>query len=50
MLILQSTYGPETIRAWLVGANPDLNDRPPIDLIREDEPVAVFHAAEAFCA
>jgi hypothetical protein len=50
VLILRGTYGPETIRAWLVGANPDLKDRAPIELIREDDPVPVFHAAEAFCA
>lgn len=47
-VILREAEDHATIRAWLLGANPDLEDRAPLELLREDEDVAVFHAAEAF--
>jgi hypothetical protein len=48
VLILRESYGPETIRAWLEGANPDLGDCAPIDALRQGREVDVFHAAEGF--
>ena len=47
-LILRAEYGDETIRAWLTGSNPDLNDRAPIELLHDGETVSVFNAADAF--
>jgi len=47
-LILNGAYGPETVRAWLAGANPDLGDTTPIEALREGRDVDVFHAAERF--
>jgi hypothetical protein len=48
VLILRESYGPETIRAWLEGANPDLGDVAPIDALRQGRDVDVFRAAEDF--
>jgi uncharacterized protein (DUF2384 family) len=31
---LRRVYEPEAVRAWLVGVNPQLGDRRPIDLLR----------------
>jgi hypothetical protein len=45
---LQQHYEPSTIRAFLMGANPDLQDRAPIDVIREDQGAEVVRAAEVF--
>lgn len=39
----------ETVRAWLVGMNPDLDDRAPALVLAED-PVRVLQAARAFLA
>jgi len=38
----------EGVRAWLLSTNPDLNDRTPIDLLRENEFPPVGHAADNF--
>jgi hypothetical protein len=48
VLILREAYGPETIRAWLEGANPDLGDSAPIEALRQGRDVDVFHAAKGF--
>jgi hypothetical protein len=47
-LTLSETEDDATIRAWLVGANPQLGERAPIELLREDDETAVFRAATAF--
>lgn len=38
----------ETIRAWLLGMNPDLDDEAPIEEIRNDRGSAVAEAARNF--
>lgn len=48
VLILLDSVGPQTVRAWLQGANPDLADVPPVEVLREGRDVEVFHAAESF--
>lgn len=47
-LLLQAESA-ETVRAWFVGMNPDLVDRPPAEALAED-PVGVLQAARAFLA
>lgn len=42
--------GPEVTRAWLLGANPQLDDQAPADLLREGCSAAVGRAAEAFAS
>jgi uncharacterized protein (DUF2384 family) len=39
---------PSTLRAFLMGSNPNLQDRAPIDVIRDGQGVEAVHAAEAF--
>jgi len=49
--ILGEHEQPDTIRAWLMGANPQLHDQAPVELLREaklTELTPVFHAAENF--
>jgi hypothetical protein len=48
VLILGERYEPETICAWLEGANPELGDSAPIELLRQGRDVDVFRAAEDF--
>lgn len=49
VLILKEVYGPDTIRAWLEGANPELDHQTPVDVLREkDSAVSVFQAADSF--
>jgi hypothetical protein len=48
VLILQETEQPDTIRAWLVGANPQLDDQAPVELLRNDKFVPAYKAAENF--
>jgi hypothetical protein len=38
----------EGVRAWLLSANPELNDRIPLDLLRDGEFPPVGHAADNF--
>jgi Protein of unknown function (DUF2384) len=40
--LLQARESPETVRAWLLGANPLLDGRTPVELLHEDDrpPVA----------
>lgn len=46
--ILEKQYDPETIRAWLMGMNSDMQDRAPIEVVREGEGVEAIYAAAAF--
>jgi hypothetical protein len=48
VLILRDHYGAETIRAFMVGANPDLEDRAPIDVLHDGRGAEVVRAAESF--
>lgn len=48
VLILREQYGQETIRAFMAGANPALEDRAPIEVIHSGEGTAAIRAAEAF--
>ena len=47
--LLLEREGPETVRAWFAGMNPDLDDHSPASLLATD-PVAVVGAARAFLA
>jgi hypothetical protein len=46
--LLQEVESPHVIRAWFVGINPQLEDRAPVDAIREGEFRDVLAAARAF--
>lgn len=48
VLILEAQEPAETIRAWLTSSNPILGDEVPADVLRDGDPVRVFHAARAF--
>src|SRR5262245_30721626 len=48
VLILEEREQPDTIRAWMLGANPQLDDRAPLELLHDDEFVPVYKAAENF--
>jgi hypothetical protein len=49
VLILREAYGPDTIRAWLEGANPDLGNQAPVEILRGGRGAPrVFQAAETF--
>lgn len=45
--ILLTCETPETVRAWMIGANPLLEDRPPIQLLHEEDDQPVEGAAKA---
>lgn len=45
--ILSTRETAETIRAWMIGANPLLEDRAPLELLHEEEVEPVAGAAEA---
>jgi hypothetical protein len=45
--LLSEVDGPDVIRAWFSGMNPDLEDRSPA-LTMQSDPVAVMRAAESF--
>ncbi|HEY3190542.1 MAG TPA: hypothetical protein VGJ70_23825 [Solirubrobacteraceae bacterium] len=47
--LLLTTESAETVRAWFVGLNPELGDRPPADVLAED-PAGVLRAARTFLA
>ena len=49
-MLHQHEHGDGTIRAFLAGSNPDLQDQAPIEVIREGHGVDAFRAAEAFIA
>ncbi len=49
VLILKQVYGADTIRAWLEGANPDLGNQAPVEILRAGRGAPrVFEAAEGF--
>ncbi len=48
--LLRITERPEAIRAWFISLDPRLDDRLPMDVIREDELQAALYAAQAFVA
>lgn len=45
---LSEVYDDSTIRAFLVGANPDIGDQTPIDAIRDGHGIDAVRAAQAF--
>ena len=44
---LRRIYEPEAVRAWLVGLNPNLGDRRPIDLVRAGKAEELMRAIRA---
>ncbi len=44
--ILLTRETAETVRAWMIGANPLLEDRPPVQLLHEEEDQPVEGAAQ----
>ena len=48
--LLLTTERPESVRAWFISLDPRLNDRLPMDVIREGELQSALYAAQAFVA
>lgn len=48
--LLRSSDDEDTVRAWFVGLNPQLDDISPVQAIREDRGRDVLIAAKAFLA
>jgi hypothetical protein len=46
-LLLDQESAP-TVRAWMIGANPQLEDRAPIELLHQRQIAPVMRAAQAF--
>ena len=46
--LLLGSETPQTVRAWLIGSNPQLNDEAPIEVLHRNEPGRALRAAEAF--
>lgn len=46
--LIADADGPDIARAWLVGMNPLLDDRPPLTVIRDGGTAAVLAAATAY--
>lgn len=46
--ILLSEETPATARAWMIGANPQLGDEAPIEVLHQQRVQPVIRAAEAF--
>jgi hypothetical protein len=44
---LRRIYEPEAVRAWLMGVNPNLGDRRPIDLVRAGKTEELMGAIRA---
>jgi hypothetical protein len=44
---LRRIYEPDVVRAWLVGVNPQLGDRRPIDLVRAGKTEELMRAIRA---
>jgi hypothetical protein len=44
---LRRIYEPEAVRAWLLGVNPSLGDRRPIDLVRAGKTEELMRAIRA---
>jgi len=49
-LLIESGETASTVRAWLIGSNPQLEDRAPIEVFHEGAIDQVKRAAEAFTA
>lgn len=47
--VLAKTESTQTVRAWFIGMNPELDDHPPA-LVIADDPTRVMRAARAFVA
>ncbi len=47
--VIVQTESPETVRAWFIGMNPELDDQPPA-LVIVDDPLRVLQAARIFVA
>jgi hypothetical protein len=46
--ILSSEETPETVRAFLIGSNPQLDNEAPIEVLHHNQPARALSAAEAF--
>jgi hypothetical protein len=46
--LLQNEESPHTVRAWLIGMNPQLDDESPAEAIRSGQLKAVWVAAKAY--
>jgi hypothetical protein len=49
-LLIESGESASTVRAWLIGSNPQLEDLAPIEVFHEGQIERVKRAAEAFVA
>ncbi len=47
-LLLRTVDAPSTVKAWFVGANPELDDASPLEMIREGADRDVLGAARSF--
>ncbi len=45
---IEQVDSPQTVRAWFLGMNPQLNDQAPIEVLVEGNPNDVLAAAKAF--
>jgi len=46
--LLLTAETPETVRAWMIGSNPQLNDEAPIEVLHRNQPGRAIRAAESF--
>lgn len=46
--LLAASESPATVRAWLMGSNPQLDDHAPIELLHEQQVQPVLRAAQSF--
>lgn len=49
-MLMQSSDAPQTIKAWFIGLNPQLDDTSPAEAIREGHLTDALTAARAFVA
>jgi hypothetical protein len=49
-LLLRTVDAPSTVKAWFMGANPELDDVSPLEMIRQDADREVLGAARSFVA
>jgi len=49
-ILLQSGDSEDTVRSWFIGMNPQLDDRAPAEVLREDDLREVLAAAQAYLA
>lgn len=47
--LLDESFSEQSVQAWFMGMNPDLDDRSPVEVLRED-PDRVVQAADDFLA